>query len=274
MSLLTGIGRRLFRAGLRRPAAAAASAAYSLTTNRNQRFWIDEHGHWVNQQLDATVVSPIPHTSSFFAYSQWVLDNWAYKYLPKAGDTVIDVGAGVGEEAITFSKLVGPSGRVICVEAHPETYACLVETIRLSGLANVVPIFAAVSDVDGTATIGSVGNFLANSIMAVETGIEVQARSLDSIADEYAVTSAALIKMNIEGAEQLAVEGMERLATRTCNICVSCHDFVADRDGDDAFRTKKAVRKTLERLGFEISTRPQHEHAWVRDYLYGARSQA
>jgi hypothetical protein len=77
--------------------------------------------------------------------------------------------------------------------------------------------------------------------------------------------------MNIEGAERLAVKGMKRLAAATANVCISCHDFVTDRTGDPAFRTRESVRHDLEAYGFEISTRPDHELPWVRDYLYGTR---
>jgi FkbM family methyltransferase len=236
-----------------------------------QRFSIDEHGHWVNQQPEATVVSPVPHTTRFAAYRDWVIDNWAFGYHPREGDTVVDVGAGVGEEAIVFSDLVGSSGRVISIEAHPETFSCLEETIRRSGLINVTPICVAVSDRDGIATIGSVDNHLANSIVGGAEGSEVPARSLDSLADELRIGPIALLKMNIEGAERLAVRGMSRLAQRTSNLCISCHDFVADRDGNDLFRTKRDVQESLKKFGFEIVTRPADDRRWVRDYLYASR---
>jgi FkbM family methyltransferase len=269
--MLAELGSRLFEAGFRKPVAAAASMAYSLRGG-GLRFSVDEHRHWVNEQPEATIVSPVPHTTRYSAYRDWVIDNWAFGYLPREGDVVIDVGAGVGEEAVTFSKLVGPSGHVVSIEAHPETYSCLVETIRRSGLGNVTAVCAAVSDADGTATIGSVSNHLANSIVDGADGTDVPARSLDSLADELGLDRVSLVKMNIEGAERLAVRGMERLAPRTANVCISCHDFVSDRDGGDVFRTKQNVRLSLEHYGFAIATRPQDRRPWVRDYLYGSRA--
>lgn len=270
MSIVTNLASAVFKAGLGKPVAAAASIAYSLKGGR-QRFRVDQHGHWMNEQPEATIVSSVPHTTSYAAYREWVIDNWAFGYLPQSGDTVIDVGAGVGEEAVVFSGMVGPTGRVISIEAHPETFDCLQETIRRSRLGNVTAICAAVTDQDGTATIGSVSNHLANSIIDGAEGTQVAARSLDSLVQELGLGPVQLIKMNIEGAERLAVRGMPDLARRTANLCISCHDFVADRDGDDAFRTREEVRDTVEQLGFRITTRPNHRHPWVRDYLYCSR---
>jgi hypothetical protein len=40
----------------------------------------------------------------------------------RPGDTVIDVGANIGVLSLLASRLVGPSGRVLAIEAHPRTY--------------------------------------------------------------------------------------------------------------------------------------------------------
>ena len=45
---------------------------------------------------------------------------------PKAA--ILDIGAGVGEDTLAFSKDVGPGGRVLSVEAHPGTFRMLEKT--------------------------------------------------------------------------------------------------------------------------------------------------
>ena len=108
MSILLSAAMRAYKAGFKRPVAGLASLYLGRLKGRNQRFAIDDHGHWVNRQPGATIVSMIPHTATYAEYRKWVLDNWAFDYEPQLGDTVIDVGAGVGEEAVVFSQLVGP----------------------------------------------------------------------------------------------------------------------------------------------------------------------
>src|SRR5688500_348441 len=44
---------------------------------------------------------------SYDYYKNWVnnLSAWAYK--PKEGDVIIDIGAGIGEECLVFSNMIG-----------------------------------------------------------------------------------------------------------------------------------------------------------------------
>jgi FkbM family methyltransferase len=56
------------------------------------------------------------------------------------------VGAGIGIESILYSRAVGANGRVIAIEAHPRTYACLVKTCEYSSLTNVTPLNIALVD--------------------------------------------------------------------------------------------------------------------------------
>ena len=54
------------------------------------------------------------------------------------------------------------------------------------------------------------------------------------------------MKMNIEGAERLAIRGMREGLPRTHTLCICCHDFLADICGDDLLRTREAVTEFLE----------------------------
>src|SRR5947207_6560342 len=88
-------------------------------------YWRD--GAWIHHYRDAK----IPHQSLGRAAPPDVLtaearDLFLHEYTPQPGDVVLDVGAGIGAEALLFSRLVGPSGRVVSIEAHPATYERLV----------------------------------------------------------------------------------------------------------------------------------------------------
>lgn len=255
------------RMGLRRLVAGAASLAYA-----GQHFEVDASDRWVNSQREATFVSPTLHTAKYSEVEQAVLDNWAWDYMPREGDTVIDVGAGVGEEAVVFSRLVGPTGRVISIEAHPATFACLQATIERSRLTNVTPLHCAVADTDGEMSISSGDNHLMNTVVGGSGGDRVRAMTLDMIGAELGLDEVALLKMNIEGAEVMAIEGLARVAARVRHAAISCHDFVTDYfGGDEQYRTKEKVRAQLEAFGFTVRSRPDASESWVRDYLYASR---
>src|SRR5271154_2216517 len=108
--------------GLRSGLAPVVSYLAKSRGHGVQRIFYDR-GIWIHQTC-----------SGYFAYHQPFVRlnmsrmdelakiNFLWGYTPGVGDVVIDVGAGVGEEALTFSRAVGKHGRVICIEAHPRTY--------------------------------------------------------------------------------------------------------------------------------------------------------
>lgn len=265
--IASGLDRRGFR-GL----AARAGSAMMRLRGDSRRFETDSHGRWLNRQPEATFVGPDLHTATYGQVEQTVLDSWCVFYTPGPGDVVVDVGAGIGEDIVIFSRQVGEKGRVIAIEAHPEIFAMLESTVRESGLRNVVAIQRAISDREGSLTIGNSSQHLANSVVAGNTeGLPVRAQSLDSLAEELGLERIDLLKMNIEGAERMAVLGMERIAPRVRNVAISCHDFVADGGADDTFRTREEVTRSLDRLGFETCRRADAIHPWSRDVVFGTR---
>ncbi len=256
----------------RRAIAWAASSAMRWRGDA-RRFGVANDGFWINRQPDATLFSPDIHTATFRQIEGAVLDCWCQTYRPKQGDTIVDVGAGIGEEAVVFSRMVGPAGRVIAIEAHPRTFSALERTVEASGLENVVPLQLAIADADGFVTVDDNDAHLGNSIVSgLRGGIPVKAESLDRLASRLPLSNVDLLKMNIEGAERLALLGMARLAPNVRHVAVSCHDFVAERTGAEEFRTRAFVREQLKRLGFEVKTRTEPGPPWVMDTLFGSRS--
>ena len=251
--------------------AATANLLFSVKGSADRRFSVDPNGNWVNQQREATFVSPDIFTSQFEQVRARVFEDWCHAYTPSEGDTVVDVGAGIGEEAVVFSRLVGPTGRVVAIEAHPQTFACLEATIARSGLENVMAVQCAITDSDGEITISNTDEHLANTVVEGGSGVTVRSRSLDSLLDEVGIARTDFLKMNIEGAERAAVKGMVRSAPNIRRVAISCHDFVADSGGSEQFRTREIVRAALRDYGFEVDQRSDAPHPWHRDALFGRR---
>jgi FkbM family methyltransferase len=263
------LGNWLDQAGLRRLVALAATAAYRFRGGTGQHFSVTSDGKWINRQPEATIVSPTIHTAPFSVVEEEAIDHWAWQYCPQHGDVVIDVGAGVGEDTLVFSKLVGSKGLVVSVEANPETFASLKETVARSAISNVRAVSGAVAARDGSVRISNSPDHWSNSLFSDSGSVEVPSRSLDSLSDELGLGAVALLKMNIEGAERFAVDGMSGLARRLSHVVVSCHDFIAERGGSGEFRTFSEVRRKLEELGFETCARTDDTRPWVRYYVYG-----
>ena len=254
----------------RRWLAAAANGVMSIKRDR-RRFAVDGSGNWINAQPEGTFVGPDLHTAYFEQVQATIASYWFHEYTPCEGDVVIDVGAGIGEDAVVLSRLVGATGQVHAIEAHPATYECLRSTIALSGLHNISAHQTAITKENGTVSISDDAHHLANSIVGTSGGIDVEAQSLDHFIERSGHSAIDLLKMNIEGAERGAMLGLDRQAGKVRHLAISCHDFIAERNGDDALRTKDAVRARLVELGYAVSERSDAALAWEADVLFARR---
>jgi len=224
----------------------------------------------VHRYREATIPNAVlgaaPPYEDFIAEAR---DVFLYEYEPGEGDVVFDVGAGIGAETLLFARLVGNTGRVVALEAHPDTYLWLVRLCELNKLENVIPLQLAASDVDGEALMSDSADYTANTLLEANgEGIKIQTRRLDDVARDLGIQSIDFLKINIEGAESAALSGMERLITSTRHVCVACHDFRADSGGPETMRTKSFVQGFLRDHNFSLTTRDS-PHPWIRDYFYG-----
>lgn len=129
------------------------------------------------------------------------------------GDVFVDVGANVGYFTLLAAKLVGPSGRVVAVEAAPATFAALQAAIARNGAANVRAINEAAFDEVSRLAIYTVDDEEnaggASVVKAVGPPIaEVPARPLADMLTGDEIAGLRLMKIDVEGAEVRAVAGL------------------------------------------------------------------
>lgn len=239
-------------------------------TGRKQHFSVDGDGDWVNAQEAATFVSPNILVHQYANKSREICDLWCHQYMPREGDNIVDIGAGIGDEAVIFSHIVGTRGRIIAIEAHPLTFSCLEKSLNNSGITNVAYRQIAISDKLGQLHISNDENHIGNSVTLDGDGIMVPAITIDELIKEEGLEHISLLKINIEGAERLALEGMTATRDITDYLAVSCHDFLADRFGAsaDALRTREEICDLLSGWGWEIARRKDDPRHWVRDFVY------
>ena len=128
--------------------------------------------------------------------------------LTKPGCTVIDVGANVGYTSLVFSNLVGPNGKVVCIEPSPQAYALLSRT--LNGIANTVCVNVAASETKGTLDF-YVPKFLdraSSEYLEHAERISVQCQTIDDISARFG--EPHLIKVDVEGGEPSVFRGMKK----------------------------------------------------------------
>lgn len=188
-----------------------------------------DDGIWMHDTSAGYFAYPKPYIRLNLArLNEFTRSVFWWGYQPRPGDTIVDVGAGVGEETLTFSHAVGAQGKVVCIESHPQTFRCLEKLVQYNGLENVVPIQQAIGESAlGVTTIEDSARYLSNRSTG-QVGIPVFATTLDRIVEQQGLRRIQFLKMNIEGAERLAIRGMEETLKKTEVVCVSCHDFLAE----------------------------------------------
>ena len=208
---------------------------------------------------------------------QYVADTkeyWLQHYVPQQGDVIVDVGAGRGEDTVTFSRGVGKTGRVIAIEAHPTSYAMLKSFCELNRLTNVIPLHLALMDKPGTVRMAeSESSWMENAIenYGGSPGITVRAATFDEVFKEQGLTGITFLKMNIEGAERQALLGMEQAIPHIRQMAVACHDFRSNLGHGEHFRTRAFVEQFLTERGFTVAFRGDDPRDYVRDHVFGLR---
>ncbi|HZN92009.1 MAG TPA: FkbM family methyltransferase [Myxococcales bacterium] len=143
------------------------------------------------------------------------------KSLLVPGGTFVDVGAHWGYFSLLAAGLVGAFGRVIAVEADPRIHATLAANLALNKLSWVTAHHAAIAAGDGTVELVGYSDAQENwglsriadarsAKAAAPDRFWVPARALDDLLDELRAPAVDLVKMDIEGAEGFALQGMQR----------------------------------------------------------------
>jgi FkbM family methyltransferase len=204
-------------------------------------------------------------------------DYWFHVYKPQAGDVIVDIGAGRGEDVFAFSRAVGPEGVVWAVEAHPVSFAALDLFCRLNGLDNVRRVHMAATSEPLSLQIETLPVWESNYLRAgepTETSHSVEGLPFDDYAAEHAIGRIDFIKMNIEGAERWALPGMRECMKRARFACISAHDFRARRGDGEEFRTRAFVEQFMRKCGFILTSRDDDPRYYVPDHIHGWRAEA
>lgn len=174
------------------------------------------------------------------------------KTLVHEGDTIVDVGANIGFYTLLFARLVGDEGRVYAFEPDPGNFALLTKNIEVNGYQNVTAVQAAVSEESGSAKLFlAKGNHVDHKLYDTEEGresVEVECCRLDDYFDSLGPVQ--LIKMDIQGAEVGAVQGMQGLLERSAGVTVVTEfwPFGLESAGD----SPQTYLDLLGSMGFEV----------------------
>ena len=145
----------------------------------------------------------------------------------KDGDNVVDLGANIGYFTLILAKLVGPTGHVFAFEPDPRNLVLLKKNVEYNNYKNITIIPKAVSNVnDKCALYVGQKSFGQNTIYKPEKTRTQKFVPTDSetirLDDFFKMNNLldkiSFIKMDIEGAEVLALSGMKKILKLNKNI--------------------------------------------------------
>ena len=172
---------------------------------------------------------------------------------------VVDAGAHIG----SFTLFAAERGahQIVAIEPNPETYALLVENVRLAGLADrVTTLNRAVADTPGPRTLHSSKLSPASSILPSDNHTDrtssVEATTLRETLAATGWPRVDLMKIDIEGSEYDVFSALEpETLARVGLVMVECHHL----PGFDPH----LVASRLREAGFDVAAEVAPNHTML-----------
>lgn len=167
------------------------------------------------------------------------------RFVPQSGWTVVDVGANIGAFSVWAAGKMGASGRLLAIEPNPVSFRELERSIR--DLAVDATAFAvAGGDVEGEVTLHfQPGYTVSSSLTGFDAATEsatVPMRRLDALFDETGISHVDLLKIDVEGAEELVLRGAGEALSRVDRVVLeTTHDDIG-----------RGVRSVMDASGFTL----------------------
>ena len=167
---------------------------------------------------------------------------------PGLDGVIIDAGANVGDFTLKASKWVGDRGIVVAVEPVPRFLSLLKRNLSRNRISNVIVVDKAIGD--GNTTIG------------IEGG-EAETVMMDELLDELGISRVDSVKLDIEGAELLAIEGGTNMVRRAKHFSVETHSDelrqkVARILGSEGYRVyRPSMPSLVKKMGIRLLNNPR-----------------
>lgn len=206
------------------------------------------YGHQIHHRLEPGSTVPMATESFEPETTRCLLD------LLNPSDVFVDVGAHIGYYTLLGARAVGAEGHVYAFEPAPPNLALLTRNIHANGYGDRVTVIPkAVRN-----RVGSVQLFLdpedsgSNSLFIVsparKDSVNVEATTLDEFFGQAGWPAIHTMKVDIEGSEKAALEGMRELSVRNPRLRLIIE--FSSRNLDAANVTPGELFAALRKLGF------------------------
>ncbi len=172
----------------------------------------------------------------------------------KPGMTVVDIGANLGFFTVIAAHHAGPTGKIFSYEPDPHNFSLLEKNIEANGFKNVAASPLALSDRAGTRELFFGDNNTTHSFSDKRGAGKSESVSTDTLDNSLKAQGSPridLIKMDIEGAEPIALLGMRETIAKNPELIIffEYHPNAIKRLGNSALE----FLGKLKELGFSLS---------------------
>lgn len=192
-----------------------ARRAYHLLTPEPER-WVNVHGAPLLANIHDDGIGTVLFLKGVYAAGKVA----EIRDAVREGDTVIDIGANIGYITVLFANIVGSKGKVYAFEPDPRNFELLQQTIKQNNYTQVIAEQKAGSDKKGKCSFYQTQSWAANTLTPLSNlpSIEVEVVALDDYLS--AERDISFVKIDTDGSEPLAIQGMQQLIRRSPNIRV------------------------------------------------------
>jgi len=141
----------------------------------------------------------------------------------KSDSCVVDIGGNIGYYSVVAGKKIGEMGKLFVYEPEEVNLSFLRKNLRENNISAVVENIA-LSDRSGTQTFfltkHNKGTHSLVNNRGVKESVVVKTDTLDSSLAKHGSPKVNIIKMDIEGAEVLALDGMKETINRSDDLII------------------------------------------------------
>lgn len=207
--------------------------------------------HGINYTLDLSDVVDWYVYFGFQEVSRETLLN-----LMDIGQTIIDIGANIGNVTLESAKIVGPTGEIHSFEPDPENYKRLEVNLKMNRFSNISSNKLGLGNKAGVFRIVNVSpgnqgmNRIINKNLSNFNSRQIQVTTLDEYVFEKKLNNIDLIKIDVEGFEYNVLKGGVKV------IDAFHPTFFIELDDNNLIEQDSSAKdliKLLEDFGYEIT---------------------
>jgi len=176
----------------------------------------------------------------------------------KEGDTVIDVGANIGEFSLIASKKVGLKGKIISIEPLKQAAIWLEKNYSLNGFSNYEILEKAMGSKTGTMTLYKKSESSETGILDPEitekellSSGKIIVDTIDNLISSRNIGTVEMLKIDVEGYEYEVLCGCKDSfkGKKIKKIICEIHSSYLEKKGLD----EKMIYSLLKENGFSIT---------------------